>query len=674
VARSDTAGFFWDDTPPPKPPPKTKPKRNPPERTWERPDYLPNLAEALAFNVAKLTDQELIAATNARERFVFDIECYPNYFLVVFQSLVSGKIIYFEMDDDLAALDIPKLRWVMNALTLVSFNGNSYDLPIAALALAGKTCSQLWAATEAIITMGARPQDLLRSAKIKRLKCDHIDLIEVAPLRASLKIYAGRLHCERMQDLPFRPGIILSENQIAIVRWYCVNDTKNTALLYHELEEQIKLRERLSMDYSVDLRSKSDAQISETIIATEITKLNGMRPQAPKLTEERSSFRYNIPAFINYSTAELKWVLETIRNADFFINEGGEVEMPPVLKGLTIPLGDGRYRMGIGGLHSSEECVTHFADSENLLMDIDMTSFYPNITLNQNLFPQHLGPNYIRVYRQLVNQRVEAKRRGDSVVADSLKIAVNGGFGKTGSPYSILYSPHLLIQVTVTGQLVILMLIERLLAGGFIVVSANTDGIVIKCPQARYTALQAIIKQWEGETSFNTEETRYRAFLARDVNNYIAIKPDGKVKVKGAYSERGSAGNSRLSKNPTNLICADAAIAMLTTGKPISNTIRECRDFARFLSVRTVKGGAVKDGEYLGKSIRWYYATGIEGEIIYALNGNKVPRSERAKPCMTLPDAFPQDIDFEWYEEEAHKILIEIGYEKPPEKPAKPTA
>ena len=73
MARADTAGFFWDDTPPPKPPPKTKPKRNPPPRTWEAADYLPNLAEALAFNVALLTDEELVAAAYARERFVFDI-------------------------------------------------------------------------------------------------------------------------------------------------------------------------------------------------------------------------------------------------------------------------------------------------------------------------------------------------------------------------------------------------------------------------------------------------------------------------------------------------------------------------------------------------------------------------------------------------------------------------
>jgi hypothetical protein len=78
--------------------------------------------------------------------------------------------------------------------------------------------------------------------------------------------------------------------------------------------------------------------------------------------------------------------------------------------------------------------------------------------------------------------------------------------------------------------------------------------------------------------------------------------------------------------------------------------------------VRTfVKGGAVKDGEYLGKAIRWYYAQGMEGEIVYAKSGNKVPRSDGAKPLMVLPEAFPNDVDFGWYIREAEEMLNEIG-------------
>ena len=97
MARSDMAGFFWDDTPEPKPPKAEKAKRTPPEPVWLRPDYLPGLLEALQFPVERFTDADLMNAAIARERLVFDIECYENYFLIAFRSIVSRKVIYFEL-------------------------------------------------------------------------------------------------------------------------------------------------------------------------------------------------------------------------------------------------------------------------------------------------------------------------------------------------------------------------------------------------------------------------------------------------------------------------------------------------------------------------------------------------------------------------------------------------
>ena len=638
MARKDIEGFFWNDTPPPKPPPKEKPKRTPPERTWERPDYLPNLAEALVFNVDLLQDHELLPAVCRGERFVFDIECYPNYFLIAFQSVLTRKVMYFELAPGIPLL-VDKLRWVMEHLCIVSFNGYNYDMPIASLAVAGKSNAQLFHATEEIILRNARPADVLRQYKAKALKSNHIDLIEVAPLRASLKIYSGRLHCPRMQDLPFVPGTVLSFEQAAIVRWYCCNDLNNTALLYHELEDQITLRETLGKEYGVDLRSRSDAQIAETVISHEVVKLNGARSKRPEIPPG-TRFKYNMPSFVQYSSDAMRWVLEVVRNVDFVVSESGEVGMPPELKDLAIPIGGGLYRMGIGGLHSSEQKAAHFADENTVLIDRDVASYYPNIILNQGLFPQHLGVAFLHVYRQLVTRRLHAKHTGDKVTADSIKITINGGFGKFGSPYSILYSPHLLIQVTITGQLCLLMLIERLEAIGIPVVSANTDGIIIKCPKARQSDLDAVIQGWEKDTSF---------------------------KAKGAYCERGSAGNSVLSKNPSALICSDAVLTYLTTGRPVIETIRDCRNVARFVVVRSVTGGAVKDGVYLGKSIRWYYSVGEGGEIIYAKNGNKVPRTDNAKPLMDLPGVFPEDIDYNWYEQEAYSMLADLscpGFQK----------
>jgi hypothetical protein len=116
------------------------------------------------------------------------------------------------------------------------------------------------------------------------------------------------------------------------------------------------------------------------------------------------------------------------------------------------------------------------------------------------------------------------------------------------------------------------------------VVSANTDGIVIKCQQGHYNLLGGVIKQWEMQTGFETEETRYKALYSRDVNSYIAIKPDDGVKLKGAYSEPEPVASSWPS--PHNNICIDAVCDYLRYGVPIDLTIRTCRDITRMTTRR----------------------------------------------------------------------------------------
>ena len=163
-----------------------------------------------------------------------------------------------------------------------------------------------------------------------------------------------------------------------------------------------------------------------------------------------------------------------------------------------------------------------------------------------------------------------------------------------------------------------------------------------------------IVRLWEKQTGFLMERTDYAALYSRDVNNYIAIKGES-VKTKGVF---GAAG---ITKNPANEVCTMAVIEYLKSDTPIETTIRDCRDIKKFLTIRTVKGGAVKGGEVLGKAVRWYYAKGEDGTINYKTNGNKVPRSDGAKPLMDLPDDFPNDINYQWYFNEAHSLLKDLG-------------
>ena len=243
---------------------------------------------------------------------------------------------------------------------------------------------------------------------------------------------------------------------------------------------------------------------------------------------------------------------------------------------------------------------------------------------------------------------------------DSKKLEINGSFGKLGSKYSALYSPELLLQVTLTGQLALLMLIEKLELNGIKVVSANTDGIVIVCKNNRENDLNAILFDWMLQTSYELERTDYMRLASRDVNNYVAVKHGGKYKGKGVFAEPG------LAKNPDRFIIYKAVAEFIAKDVPIEQTIKNCSDITKFVTVRRVDGGGVWQDNYLGKAVRFYKSSEVDSEIAirYAKNSNMVPNSSGCRPLMDLPDSFPTDVDYDYYIREAYDLLSEVGYER----------
>lgn len=590
---------------------------------------------------------------------VFDTEVYRNYFLAAFLAIDTRQTITIEaVDGSLTPEDRALLERVLTRNMTVGFNSLNYDRVVAWMAVRGYPTSKIKVASDTIILGGAKPWEMEREYGLNIPRQNHVDLIEVAPGKASLKVYGGRLHAPLMQDLPFEPDAWLEPDEIDTLRAYCVNDLDTTERLFASLVPQLDLRASMSGEYGEDLRSKSDAQIAEAVIKKRVTDIRGRAPEKPKL-KAGTAYRYRVPDFIGFGNSELAKLVEDIAAASFIVSGTGKIIEPECLKN-PVTIGAGKYRLGIGGLHSSEEKTAHVSDDRYALIDRDVASYYPAIILNQGLTPKHLAPEFQPVYRQIVDRRLQAKATGNKVVAESLKITINGSFGKFGSQWSILCSPDLMIQTTITGQLALLMLIERLEAEGFEVVSANTDGIVMRVrvhdPEFDYYSCHDVVRDWEKATGFKTEATPYQALYSRDVNNYIAVKPGGEVKLKGAYAAGG------LQKNPTNEIAVAAVIACLTKGTPVSETILACRDIRQFVTVRTVQGGAVQADKYLGKAIRWYYSKSSPGPILYKKNGNKVPRSDGSKALMNLPDDFPPDVDHVWYIAEAYAILKAIGY------------
>jgi hypothetical protein len=659
--RNDTTGFFWDDYVPPKVA-KEKIKRTPPERTWELPDYLPGIEEARAYVPQLLTDEDWIRIFQTRQPLVYDTEIYPNYFCVTFTDPASKRCWFLELHEGTnIGEQWAVLSWIIRNNVLVGFNNLRFDKVILAFVLAGYGPDVLKQITNALILENARGSDLYKAWGFEPVLTNEIDLIEVAPLQGSLKAYGGRLHCDRMMDLPFHPDTVLTEDQKLIVRWYNGNDNAITIAMWDALSEQIKLRERISIQYGVDVRSKSDAQIAEAVISAEIYRRTGVKPRRPDVGQTWFHFQH-VP-YLQFQTPQLQQVYNTILQTPFTTDEFGVVVLPEAIN-QRVELAGRTYQMGIGGLHSNEQKLVRFRTPQYRIFDRDVTSYYPKLILNQHMYPAALGPEFLVVYNGIVVARVTAKEAKDIITANSLKIVANGTFGKTGSPYSIIYAPQMMIQVTVGGQLSILLLIERMVLAGFEVLSANTDGILIYCPVDKIEEYLAIIKQWEKDTQLPTEEAEYLGYFARDVNNYVAVKAKGGVKAKGAYLDPWAEPDLaifRFHKNPVNLICTEAVHKYVQNGTHPSVTIGSCSDIRRFVTVRNVRGGAVKDGQYLGKTIRWYYAQGEAGEIVAAMTGNKVPRSDGAKPCMVLPNGLPSDLDLDWYIREADDMIQELG-------------
>jgi len=567
---------------------------------------------------------------------VFDTECYRNYFLAAFLDTETGKVKCIEQREGVP-LDVVTIRKILKRYTVVGFNSLNYDLPILSAAIAGG--HDLKNLSDGIIKFRLKAWQFYDKYEVKQYPCDMIDLIEVAPGMGSLKVYGARLHSKTLWDLPYNPDEILTDAQIDEIREYCVNDLQTTLDLWNYLQPQIKLREQMSRVYDVDLRSKSDAQIAEAVIKKLLKDKHGVWAKKPAL-DDGYTFKYVAPKYLK---GKLNGLVDEVEAITFKLSDKGSVETPDALKDKVVEIGQSKYRMGIGGLHSSETCM--YVDSG---YSADVASYYPSMIIVNKYYPPHLGEAFLRVYRDIYNERIAAKKSGDKVRSDIMKITLNGTFGKLGNKYSIFYSPDMLIQVTLTGQLTLLMLIEELEACGVSVMSANTDGIITdKDPSG-------IIKKWEVMTGLSMEIDPIQGLWARDVNSYVMLM-GGKVKTKGAYALDG------LAKNPHADIVIKSVIDYLTQGLSIESTVKNNPDVRKFLFTRKVEGGANKDDKYLGRVVRWYYAMGEKTPIVYAENGNKVSESEGGKPLMTLPDTFPDDVDYERYIEMGYETLKLIG-------------
>src|SRR5690606_22674909 len=254
---------------------------------------------------------ELLA--NAGGTLIVDTETYPNYFLISFKCVKTGKYLVME-----SPFNERKLSWIMHKYTTISFNGIKYDLPMIWKAFQLQDIPTLQRLSNALIIEGLWHAEAQKVFGFKIYSTPHIDLIEVAPLKGSLKLYAARIHAPRIQELPFPPNQALSDEQKEHVKHYNFNDLDDTHLLLDFMKERIELRYAMSQEYDENLLSKSDAQIAEAVLKKEVAKINGSQPKKIVIPEG-FTFKYKPPEYLKFQTPVLQQLLDKVKAAIFTV-------------------------------------------------------------------------------------------------------------------------------------------------------------------------------------------------------------------------------------------------------------------------------------------------------------------------------------------------------------------
>ena len=376
---------------------------------------------------------------------------------------------------------------------------------------------------------------------------------------------------------------------------YNDNDVYIVAELIRMNQEEVLLRYRISEEYNVDVFSASRSTIADKVIVKLYSKFTGLHPKAfidTKTIRRKIVVSEILSDKIAFSTPELNDILSDIRSLTLR-GEKGEFDREFTFMGTS-------YTIATGGLHSNEIPAVYVENSDSIIVDRDVASYYPNMIRSLKVCQKHLIPKaWFRIADTIVDERLEHKHLAkdkslDSIERDKhataaacLKIVANAGiFGKMGSEKSFLCDKKAMYQVTINGQLFLLMLIEKLELAGIHVISANTDGIVTIVPRELEQTADDICHWWEKHLGLELEFTYYTKYVTEGVNSYLTVKRGGSSKFKGRMNPKMFLED--LSKGYNSPIVAKCVTEYFINGTPVMETLRNAKSILDFCRTQNV--------------------------------------------------------------------------------------
>lgn len=439
----------------------------------------------------------------------------------------------------------------------------------------------------------------------------------------------------RETTVPFDINRKLNEKELQEVIKYCTHDVEQTIEVFKRQPEELESQKALvaTFDLPTQYLNKTKAQLSAIILGAEN---KGNRYDDYDITfpdtlilSEKYKYIYN-------------WYNVPINRCD---------KMSLTTKVMGVP-----HKFAWGGIHGA---ILNYSGEGYYIMS-DVASLYPSIMIEYGFLSRNVKDR--SKYKQIRDERLRLKALKDAKQLP-MKIVLNSTYGASKDKYNALFDPLMANNVCVTGQLLLLDLIDKLeikFGDKCELIQSNTDGILVKLPdQSYHDEYVDVCKEWEKRTRLDLEHDVYVKVFQKDVNNYIIVDAKGKYKSKGAYVKK-------LNDLDYDLpIVNKALINKLIYDKPLMDTIMECNELKEFQKI--VKVNRNYDYAMFGETpltervLRVFASTDDNDCGIYKFRNGKADKVGNTPEVAFIHNddvngiACPDKLDRQWYVELAIK-------------------
>jgi hypothetical protein len=607
--------------------------------------------------------------------WVYDCETFPNVFTLSVQHVEAPVKLMFEISEwrNESRQIVEFVRYLADRnARMAGFNNIGFDYPILhTLMQMGQSDAQtLYRKAQAIIERQDDDDRWLHTVKPSDRIVQQIDLYKIHHFdnkarSTSLKALEFNLRMDTIEDLPFKVGTTLTRDQVAVLKSYNEHDVEATRLFYHLTADMLRFREDLTIKYpGKDWLNFNDTKIGKEYFTLRLEQAGvscydfGPDGRTPRQTPRPViHLKDAILPWITFQQPEFIRVLNWLKAQTITETKGVFTDLTATVDGFT-------FVFGLGGIHGSLENVVVESDDEHVIVDLDVTSYYPNLAITNEFHPEHLGKDFVAIYSNLFEQRKQyPKKSSESAM---LKLALNGVYGDSNNKFSVFYDPLFTMSITLNGQLLLCLLAERLMEiGGLSLVQINTDGVTVRVPRAHMQRADETCAWWMHMTGLNLEQVRYRRMYLRDVNNYIGQYEDGTVKRKGAYEW-----NTGWHQNAGGLVIPKVAEKVLVDGAPIRETVENWPHLHDFmLRIKVPRSSYLQWGDHQAQNTtRYYVAKGGKPltKWMPPLKGKTdwrkfaVESGWNVQVCNNIKDV-GLPVDFDYYVQEIEKLCLALA-------------